>query len=125
MLIYIAVESLFLKSSRKSILGQGSKSIGVVIWILISGIMESWKIGCLVRTGRLVSKHLENHGVGPGDIFLFFGWFRQTESIEGKLRFVKTEKEKHILWGYFQVYAVFDSYSKLTPQFHYHPHATV
>lgn len=87
------------------------------------GIVEDW----LPLFGQEGSsqKHLENHGVGPGDIFLFFGWFRQTESIEGKLRFVKTEKEKHILWGYFQVNAVFDSYSKLTPQFHYHPHATV
>jgi hypothetical protein len=86
------------------------------------GIVEDW----LPLFGQEGSsqKHLENQRIGKGDVFLFFGWFRQTERVGGKLRFVKTEKEKHILWGYFQVNAVFGSYSKLPPQFHYHPHAT-
>lgn len=86
------------------------------------GIVEDW----LALFGQEGSsqKHLENHGIGPGDIFLFFGWFRQTESVGGKLRFVKNEQGKHIIWGYFQVDATYRSYGELPSQFSYHPHAT-
>ena len=31
--------------------------------------------------------HLENCGVGIGDLFLFFGWFRRTIRVNGHLMF--------------------------------------
>jgi len=34
------------------------------------------------------SGHLRNQDVGPGDLFLFYGWFRQTAMVKGGLRFV-------------------------------------
>lgn len=48
--------------------------------------------------------HLANQGVGVGDLFLFFGWFRQTEIVDGKLRYSKEDKQgRHIIYGYLQV----------------------
>ena len=47
--------------------------------------------------------HLDNEGVEAGDIFLFFGTFRQTQYENGSLRFIPDDKEKHIIFGYLQI----------------------
>ncbi len=47
--------------------------------------------------------HLENKGVEVGDIFLFFGVFRQTEEIDGVLKYKKGTKDAHMLYGYLQI----------------------
>lgn len=47
---------------------------------------------------------LKNAGVAPDDLFLFFGWFRQTEyNKNGELKFVKNAPDLHILYGYLQI----------------------
>ncbi len=43
---------------------------------------------------------LEREGVGPGDLFLFFGWFRRVEVCGGVFRFVKGAPDVHVLWGW-------------------------
>ena len=47
--------------------------------------------------------HLRNQKIGPRDLFLFYGWFRQTEAIDGRLRFKKGAEDLHIIYGYLQV----------------------
>ena len=47
--------------------------------------------------------HLENQGVTIGDLFMFFGWFRQTEEKDGKLSYKKGSKDAHMLFGYLQI----------------------
>ena len=44
--------------------------------------------------------HLANQGVGPGDLFLFFGLFRE---VDGQGRFRPTSPARHILWGWMRV----------------------
>lgn len=69
--------------------------------------------------------HLEENGVGGGDLFLFFGWFRRVEEIEGHLRFVRGEPDIHLLWGWLQVGEVYQECSrrsKLPLWASFHPH---
>lgn len=48
--------------------------------------------------------HLRNQGVGVGDIFLFFGWFRDVVmSEEGYCYSPRDKIGKHLIYGYFQV----------------------
>jgi hypothetical protein len=47
--------------------------------------------------------HLENRGVGSGDLFLFFGWFRRTVHVNGQLAFDRTARDRHVLFGWLQV----------------------
>ncbi len=48
--------------------------------------------------------HLENQGVGPGDLFLYFGWFRAVEpGHEGTWRYVRNAPHVHRLFGWLQV----------------------
>jgi|Deesub1362A_J573_1020465.scaffolds.fasta_scaffold00294_17 hypothetical protein len=54
------------------------------------------------QTGAAQS-HLQNKGVGEGDIFLFFGTFRKTKFSHGKLVFDRKDKEKHVIFGYLQI----------------------
>jgi hypothetical protein len=52
--------------------------------------------------------HLAKQGVGPGDVFLFFGWFRRAESHHGRWRFVPGAPDLHSLFGWLQVEEVID-----------------
>lgn len=47
--------------------------------------------------------HLQNRGVGAGDIFLFYGWFRQVESSNGAYRYVQGARDLHIIFGWLQI----------------------
>ena len=47
--------------------------------------------------------HLEARGVGVGDVFLFFGWFRQAHQTDDGWRFVSGAPDLHVLWGWLQV----------------------
>ena len=47
--------------------------------------------------------HLQRQGVGPGDIFLFYGWFRQAEVVDGRFRYAPNAPDWHVLFGWLQV----------------------
>ena len=68
---------------------------------------------------------LARAGVGPGDLFLFFGWFRRTEEHHGTLRYVKGAPDVHVLWGWMQIDHVLDvatRAAKVPRWARYHPH---
>lgn len=68
--------------------------------------------------------HLDKKGVGIGDLFLFYGMFRQTEcGSDGSLKFVRNAPIIHIIYGYMKVGEVLynaDEIKAYSPQ---HPHA--
>lgn len=47
--------------------------------------------------------HLERHGVGPGDIFLFFGWFRKVREVHDHWSYVPNAPDLHVLFGWLEV----------------------
>lgn len=48
--------------------------------------------------------HLDAHGIGPGDLFLFFGWFRDVDQArDGKWRFLPSGRNLHAIFGWLQV----------------------
>ncbi|MEM7378848.1 MAG: hypothetical protein AAF460_15265 [Pseudomonadota bacterium] len=52
--------------------------------------------------------HLERHGVGVGDLFLFFGWFRAAERHRRRWRYVPGAPDVHVLYGWLQIDRVVD-----------------
>ena len=53
---------------------------------------------------EIAQRHLEKQGVGPGDRFLFFGWFRSVERENGSTwRYVPNAPNAHRLFGWLQV----------------------
>lgn len=46
---------------------------------------------------------LERWGVGPGDLFLFFGWFRRVEYVAGRWRYASDAPDVHVLWGWLSI----------------------
>ena len=63
------------------------------------------RLGWRPNLGQIggAQRHLLDQGVGPGDLFLFFGWFRQTEHHQGALRWARGAPDQHIVFGYLQV----------------------
>ena len=52
--------------------------------------------------------HLLAQGVGTGDIFLFFGWFRRVEYVKRRWRYVPGAPDQHVIFGWLQIRAVHD-----------------
>jgi len=65
--------------------------------------------------------HLENQGIGEGDIFLFFGWFKKTESTERGLTYRRGEQDIHILYGFLQVGQIVRGSD--VEKYNWHPHS--
>ena len=68
--------------------------------------------------------HLRNQGVTVGDVFLFYGWFRQTIRIGGTLRYSQAP-DLHAIFGYMEVAEVIAAHGSapLPPWLADHPHA--
>ncbi|MBS0467856.1 MAG: hypothetical protein JSS31_02485 [Proteobacteria bacterium] len=68
-------------------------------------------------------KHLAKQGVGEGDVFLFFGWFRQAEHVAGRWQYVHGAPNLHSLFGWLQVGRVLKVGSSECPEWlEEHPH---
>lgn len=81
-----------------------------------------WKAG-FGQTGAAL-RHLQNEGVGEGDLFLFFGWFRQAEQDQaGKWQFQRKAPDLHVLFGYLEVGRIIDLNQEVPPSWAQdHPH---
>lgn len=71
--------------------------------------------------GGAAQSHLENQGVAIGDIFLFFGWFRQVECIAGKFHYAKNAEDLHVIYGYMQIDKILKHQD--IKKYYWHPHA--
>ena len=68
----------------------------------LRGRLKEWK-PAFGQVGHSQT-HLSKQGIQEGDLFLFFGWFRQTEMRNNKMRFVTgVGEDRHILFGYLQI----------------------
>lgn len=71
------------------------------------------------------ASHLHAQNVGVGDLFLFFGWFRQTGGSWPNLHYERRAPNLHVLFGWLQVGAVLrlaNPRSLVPSWLHYHPH---
>lgn len=66
--------------------------------------------------------HLINKKVKKGDLFLFFGWFRETEQKSGVLIYKKDAPDLHIIYGYLLIGSIYTS-DHFPPSVSYHAHA--
>lgn len=94
---------------------------------LRAGSLEARPAGWRPLFGQIAAAqgHLRNHGVGPGDIFLFFGLFREVEEADGRFRFRRDRAPFHSLWGWLQIDALFtpdDTARSRYPWSLRHPH---
>ena len=62
-----------------------------------SNRLEGWRPALGQVNGS--QTHLENHEIQIGDVFLFFGWFREVELIEGRWCYKKHAPNIHMLFG--------------------------
>jgi Nucleotide modification associated domain 3 len=60
----------------------------------------------LFGPGGSAHSHLKSNGIATGDLFLFFGWFRQTEYVGGKYRYVRSAPNLHVIFGWLQIGAI-------------------
>ena len=73
--------------------------------------------------------HLDNQGAGEGDLFLFFGTFKEAQLLDNKFIGVEGTKESHIIFGWlfvkkrFQIGSKVENFARDHPDFSHHPHA--
>jgi len=56
----------------------------------------------LGQAGR-ADGHLRKQNISIGDIFLFYGWFRQVDFIDGRWSYCPTAKDVHVIWSYMTI----------------------
>lgn len=67
--------------------------------------------------------HLRREGVGVGDLFLFFGWFREAKKHQGKWRFKSNGLNAHIIFGWMEIGEIIDLATATPPDWLVnHPH---
>lgn len=66
---------------------------------------------------------LRNKDFGEGDLFLFFGWFRETEYVNGKLRYKHEAPDIQLIYGYMQVGTKLTAEHEIPDWLMEHPHA--
>lgn len=74
------------------------------------------------QTGSSLTELYDNR-VGIGDLFLFFGWFKETELLDGRLRFKRRAPNIHAIYGYLEVGNIIKSIDEVPSWLSYHPHA--
>ncbi len=65
--------------------------------------------------------HLEQFNIKQGDLFLFFGWFRETEYRGGKLCFRRDAPDIQAIYGYLQIGEILRG--READRCYWHPHA--
>ncbi len=63
--------------------------------------LPGWKP--LFGQAGAAERHLQNVGVQPGDLFLFYGWFRRVGLRDGAYRYVKDAPDLHVIFGWLQI----------------------
>jgi len=70
--------------------------------------------------------HLENNQIGIGDVFLFFGWFKRAEYVNGRFQYIKDKDYPngfHAIYSYLQIKEIYKPNIQKTPEWlDYHPH---
>ena len=64
-----------------------------------------WRPGwrpALGQTG-IAQSHLRNEGIDVGDLFFFFGWFREVERRDGRWRYRVNAPDQHVLFGWLEI----------------------
>lgn len=75
---------------------------------------------------KAAQTHLENNQIGIGDVFLFFGWFKRAEYVNGKFQYIKDKDFPngfHAIYSYLQIKEIYRPNNQKTPEWlDYHPH---
>lgn len=66
---------------------------------------------------------LDNKEFGVKDLFLFFGWFRETVYVNGKLRYKRDAPDIQLIYGYLQVETKLTEVDDIPDWLMEHPHA--
>ena len=84
--------------------------------------VENWK----AAFGQIDASqtHLKNQGVTSGDLFLFFGWYKETQTdINGNLQYIRDASDIHAIFGYLQIGAIISG--EAISEYFWHPHSDV
>jgi hypothetical protein len=66
--------------------------------------------------------HLMKQGVSKNDVFLFYGWFKRVEMVDGKYVYMKSSPDLHVIYGYLQIGEIHSRIDNLPEFAKYHPH---
>lgn len=67
--------------------------------------------------------HLVNQKVKIGDIFLFFGWFKEIGNNGSGYKYKRGASDKHVIFGYLQIGGIHDTSEEIA-KYYWHPHST-
>ena len=89
----------------------------------IEGKPKEWK-AAFGQSG-VSARHLDKMQVGIGDIFLFYGMFRETiQQADGTLSYAPGSPVRHIIYGYMEVGEILKRQQDIEERYSWHPHSS-
>ena len=76
------------------------------------------------QTGSSLTE-LRDYEIKVGDLFLFFGWFKETEYKNGVLRYKYKARDLHVIYGYMQIGDIIEDNDSIPDWLLYHPHSNL
>ena len=92
--------------------------------------MKNRPVGWKRSFGQVKSaqSHLGNNKIEIGDVFVFFGWFKKAELIDGKFRYINDKDYPngfHAIYSYMQIDQIYKPNIESTPEWlNDHPHVS-
>lgn len=84
--------------------------------------VQGWR-PCFGQSGAACT-HLHRQDVGVGDLFLFYGWFREAIYKRGRLKYLSGAPDRHVIFGWLQVGRQIDLVNETAPDWaRSHPHS--
>lgn len=92
------------------------------IYDSIEGKAKEWK-AAFGQSGVSAS-HLDKMEVDEGDVFLFYGMFKETKhQAEHKLSYISGSPIQHIIYGYMEVGEILKDQQAIQERYSWHPHS--
>lgn len=82
---------------------KGSEAVHLDPDLLEASIVRETEFQPLFGQCGAAQSHLASHHISGGDLFLFFGWFRQVEQYKRRWRYVPGSPNRHIIFGWMQI----------------------
>jgi len=121
-----SVGNLVSDLSRRKIVPDANTHLDPDLHAAVMERRDGW-LPAFGQTGAAQS-HLASHAIGPGDLFLFFGWFRNVDKGSSGWRYQPNALDLHVLFGWMQVGEVLDvgpnaaAFLQSHPWLDRHPH---
>lgn len=119
----LGIEKIKIRGKTENLTNETKCHLDPDIYKSIKNRDKDWRP--LFGQMKAAAGHLLKQNASVGDIFLFFGWFKECGQVNNKYKYKQNAKELNVIFGYLQIGQIINSseHPEEIPEWAtYHPH---